>query len=109
VEGGERESEGAARQDRGGAGAVRPNPNVVSREVGNEVVLVHLQTNRIYTLNKSAARLWDLLQQGRDLEEAQEQLLDEFDVDEDELRDQVTRLVGELSSRGLVDEEHDRT
>ena len=32
--------------------------------VGDEVVLVHLRTNRIYTLNRTGARFWELLEDG---------------------------------------------
>jgi hypothetical protein len=68
-------------------------------------VLVHLRTNRIYTLNRTGARFWALLEDGRDLELAQEQLLREFDVGEDQLREEVRGLVDELVERGLL--EHD--
>jgi hypothetical protein len=83
---------------------IRPNPDVVSREVGDEVVLVHLHTNQIYTLNRTAARLWQLLAEGRGLDAARQELLQEFDVDEEELRAEVSKLVGELSAKGLVEE-----
>jgi hypothetical protein len=89
-----------ARQDVGG---FRPSADAVTKRVGDEVVLVHLRTNRIYTLNRTGARFWELLDDGCDLEFAQEQLLREFDVSEDQLREEVRGLEGELVQRGLLE------
>lgn len=36
----------------------QPNPDVVAQRVQDEVVLVNLRTNEIYTLNRTAARAW---------------------------------------------------
>jgi hypothetical protein len=88
---------------RRGAGGFRPSGDAVTKRVGDEVVLVHLRTNRIYTLNRTGARFWELLEDGHDLEGAQERLLREFEVGEGQLRDEVRGLVDELVARGLLD------
>jgi hypothetical protein len=90
----------AARQD---PGQVRPSGDAVVKRLGDEVVLVQLQTNQIYTLNRTGARLWELLEQEHDLERAQEQLLSEFDVDEEQLRGEVRTIVDELVTKGLLE------
>ena len=41
-----------------------PNPDVVSRRLGDDTVLVHLKTNRIFALNPTGARFWELLLEG---------------------------------------------
>jgi hypothetical protein len=84
-------------------GAFRPTGNAVAKRVGDEVVLVQLRTNRIYTLNRTGARLWQLLGEGHNLERARERILREFDVGEDELRDEADALVDELVARGLLE------
>lgn len=43
---------------------IQLNQNVVTEKMGAEVVFVHLRTNRIYTLNATAARAWELLSEG---------------------------------------------
>ncbi|MBD0329388.1 MAG: PqqD family protein [Thermoleophilia bacterium] len=89
----------------GGTGrTLRPHPDVVSREVGEGAVLVHLRTNRIYNLNRTGAAVWRLLEQGRDLDEAEAELLQRFDVEAGELRADVARLVRELSAAGVLDD-----
>jgi Coenzyme PQQ synthesis protein D (PqqD) len=89
---------GEARQPR-----FRPTGDAVAKRVGDDVVLVQLRTNRIYTLNRTGARLWELLGEGHDLERARAQMLREFDVGEDQLRDEADALVEELVTRGMLE------
>ena len=53
-------------------------------------------------LNRTGARLWELLEAGHDLQQAQAQLLLEFDVDEQLVRREVNTLVAELVAKGLL-------
>jgi hypothetical protein len=82
--------------------AARPHTDAAWRRLGDEVVIVHLKTNQIYRLNRTAARFWELLAEGRDREAAERVLVDEFEVDEDVLRHEVRGLVDELSRAGLL-------
>jgi Coenzyme PQQ synthesis protein D (PqqD) len=90
-------------EPRGDAGRLRPSADAVTKRVGDEVVLVQLRTNRIYTLNRTGARLWELLEDGHDLDGAGERLRREFDVGEDQLRDEMAALVDELVARKLLE------
>jgi hypothetical protein len=81
---------------------LRPNPDVVWRRLQGDVVLVHLKTNRIYSLNPTGARFWELLGEGRERDEVEQEMLAEFDVDAAELRCEVDDLVHELSREGLL-------
>jgi hypothetical protein len=92
----------AANPSESGRGELRPEDDVVSRRLEDEVVLVHLRTNRIYTLNETGARLWELLKEGRDRAEIEEQLLQEFEVEREQLLEEVERLLSHLTREGLV-------
>lgn len=81
---------------------LEPNPDVVWRTVDGEVVLVHLTTNRIYALNPTGARFWELLSEGRSDADIEATLLAEFDVGADELRLEIERVEGELIAEGLL-------
>jgi hypothetical protein len=81
----------------------RPSEDVVYRELGDESVLVHLVTNRIYALNPTAARFWSLLGSGRGRGEIERELLDEFDVTETEVHAEIDQLVASLRDEGLVE------
>jgi len=82
---------------------LKPNPDVAWRRVEREAVLVNLKTSRIYTLNPTGARLWELLGEGRDATDIEATLLGEFDVAAAELRCEVDRLLGELAEAGLIE------
>jgi hypothetical protein len=80
----------------------QPNPDVVAQRVEDEVVLINLQTNEIYTLNTTAARAWELITDGLDRKEVEAGLAEEFSVDESEVGDELDGLLGELVEKELI-------
>ena len=82
---------------------VRVRDNVVARRVDDEVVVVDLATNRIYALNPTGARFWELLADGQSWTDIRAQLLREFDVDAADLDGEIDRLVRELEAESLVE------
>lgn len=81
---------------------VVPNEHVVSRRVGDRMVLIHLTTNQIYELNETSARLWELLTEHSDVLVAQQRLMEEFDVDQDRLATEVESIVSAFASARLL-------
>ncbi len=81
---------------------LRPSPDVVSRRLDDEVVLVHLRTNHIYSLNQTGARLWELLQTGDDRERIERRMLEEFEVEAADLRREIEELLASLEAEQLV-------
>lgn len=79
-----------------------PHPDVASRRLGDEVVLVHLRTNRIFSLSPTGARFWELLSDGRTRPEIEAELLDEYDVSREEVSAEIDSLVTMLESEDLV-------
>jgi hypothetical protein len=86
----------------GGDVLPRPIPDVAYRELEGQMVLVHLGTNRIYSLNETGARFWELLAGGSERAEIEQQLLDEFAIEPDELRQEVDSMLTALADEGLV-------
>lgn len=76
--------------------------DVLFRELGGEAVLLNLQTGQYYGLNEVGTRLWMLLAENGDLRAACRALLAEYEVAEDQLLGDVTRLLDELATEGLV-------
>lgn len=81
-----------------------PSPDVVSRRLGDEVVLVDLRTNRIFALSPTGARLWELLSEGRSRPEIEEQLLREYEVPRETVSAEIDSLVRTLEDERLVGE-----
>jgi hypothetical protein len=77
-------------------------PGVVAERVGSGYVLVHLETNRIYELQGTGARILELLRVGRTRGEIERALLDEFDVAADRLAAELDHHLGELRRLRLL-------
>lgn len=80
----------------------RASPDIVDRRIDDEVVLVHLTTNRIYVLNRTAARLWDLLCAGHERAEILRLMLQEFDVTEAHLTNEIEDLLISMTRDQLI-------
>jgi hypothetical protein len=80
----------------------RPDPRVLAKRVDDEIVLVHLETNRIYELNRTASALWDALEAGSTRAELEQRLAQEFDVDPEQLAREVDEVLGHLTSERLI-------
>src|SRR5713101_5196239 len=81
---------------------VRPNPNVIFRRLGDEIVLFHLETDRFYELNGTAARFWELLSEPNGGTQIHEKMMAEFAVDSDDLANEVEALLASLRKEDLV-------
>ena len=81
---------------------LEPTDDVVGQRLGDETVLVHLKTNRIFELSRTGGRFWELLQSESDRTQIQNQLMGEFDVSEQELTDEVDGLISSLAEEDLV-------
>jgi hypothetical protein len=79
-------------------------PDVVWKDVGGEIVLIHLETNQIHELSRTGARLWALLDEGKSVGEAETILMEEFSVDEETVRTETDALIEELIRRRLIEE-----
>jgi hypothetical protein len=80
----------------------RVNPDIMANRVADLIVLVHLQKDKIFSLNRTAARFWELLSAGQSLVEIRQQLMEEFDVAESHLTVEMDELLTSLSSEGFI-------
>lgn len=83
-------------------GRFRSSPDALATRAGDEIVLVDLKTDRIYSLNRTAARAWELLCAPYDRAEVQRRMLEEFDVTPEELAEAIDELVVSLTRDGLL-------
>jgi hypothetical protein len=81
---------------------MQPASDIVARRLGDGGVLVHLPTNRIFELNDTGMRIWELLVAGLPADAIATALVDEFSVDADQCTSEVHRLLEELAEAGLV-------
>lgn len=84
------------------ADKIKISDQVLSQEVSGETVLLDLQSEFYFGLDKTGTRIWELLQSGLSIQELIGKMLDEFEVDQQTLEADVNALLGKLLEAGLV-------
>lgn len=85
-----------------GPRALRPAPDVIARRIDNGTVLIELKTNKIYELNATGTRIWEMLGAGATVAEMQAGLQREFEVEAAEAARAIEETLARLSDEGLV-------
>jgi hypothetical protein len=78
------------------------SPNVLSRTVGDEEVLLDLSTELYYGINPTGSRIWQLLKEGKSPREISRHLADEFEITAEEAYQDVLDFINYLQKKGLV-------
>jgi hypothetical protein len=76
--------------------------NVTTRELDGELVLLNYDSETYFGLDEVGARILEVLREAPSLEAGVTSLLEEFDVEEPELRADVEALLERLVAGGLV-------
>lgn len=76
--------------------------HVLVRFLDQESVLLNLQTEQYFGLDPSGTRMWQLLTASESIDAAYRQLLEEYDVEPEMLRDHLSDLLGRLVDHGLL-------
>lgn len=76
--------------------------DVVARAVGDETILLDLETGTYFTLNPVGALVWKGLENGSTREEILASVLDRFEVDPPTAAADIQEYLHDLISQGLV-------
>lgn len=77
-------------------------PQVMSRQVGDELVILDLESGTYYGLDLVGARIWELLETGSTFREVCETLVAEFDASIETIRHDAAKLLDTLCERKLI-------
>ncbi len=80
----------------------KPTSDVLCQDVGGEVVLLDLASERYFGLDPVGTRIWHLLDQDLPLAQVLDTLADEYDAPRERLHDDLLALVARLLDAGLV-------
>lgn len=75
---------------------------VVLRDLAGEAILLDMNTNTYFGLNAVGTRIWHLLAEHQSTETVIPLLLQEFDVEERQLRPDLDKLVRQLLEKKLL-------
>jgi len=79
------------------------NPDIVVQQVENETLLLHPTSGAIFGLDGVSSRVWELMQSSHNLSEVKEQMLEDFEVDEDQLEHDLLAFLEQLKSIAAIE------
>lgn len=80
---------------------LRKNPDMVTRVIEDETILLPIyktsdEINCIYTLNKVASRVWEIIDGKKSLGKIKKNILEEFETTPKELDKELNKLLKDL-------------
>ena len=76
--------------------------SVFSQEIDGEVVLLDMNSENYYGLDSVGSDIWKLLREGKTLQETNDLLLEDYDVSQEQLRQDLEAFVDRLMDIGLI-------
>lgn len=80
---------------------LRKNKDMVTRTIDDETILMPIfktseEINCIYTLNKVASKVWDLIDGKKTFAKIRSEVLKRFDATEEEVNEEIGKLLKDL-------------
>jgi hypothetical protein len=77
--------------------------DVLVSELAGEMVILNLNSESYFGLDEVGTRMWTALTTSQTIQAAYDSLLAEYDVSEEQLRDDLVELIDKLVKQGLVE------
>ena len=77
----------------------------MARQLGEETVILDLESGTYFGLDPVGARMWQLMTEGKSLAEICEAMLEEYEVSREELERDALALAQDLEARSLISTE----
>ena len=81
---------------------VRISSEVLAQEVDEETVLLDMKSESYFGLDEVGTRIWQLLKETGNLQTVFDTMLEEYDVDEKQLKKDLLDHVTQLVEAGLI-------
>jgi len=81
---------------------VHTSPEALFQEIGGDGVILDLASANYFGLDGVGVRLWQLLQENSDLKVACDTILSEYEVEADQLHQDIAKLITQLVDSGLA-------
>ncbi len=82
---------------------IQPITNILFHHYGEEAVILNLNTERYFSLNEIAIRMWDVLSTTESFESACALIADEYEAPLDVIQADVTVFIKSLQEAGIVE------
>ncbi|MDJ0774226.1 MAG: PqqD family protein [Mastigocoleus sp. MO_167.B18] len=75
----------------------------ISSELGEEAIILNLKSGVYHGLNEVAAKIWNLIQKPKSVDDVRAILLEEYEVDFQQCDRDLKELLQELTKVGLIE------
>lgn len=75
----------------------------VSSDLSGEAVVLNLKSGKYYGLNAVGARIWNLIQEPRTLNDIRNVIMEEYEVEPERCEREILNLLQELAAEGLIE------
>lgn len=72
-------------------------------DVGDEIVLLNVETGDYYGLNKMGSRIWTMVQEGQSIDGIHANLFDEYEVSSQRLEQDIQEFLALLQSKSIIE------
>ncbi len=84
------------------------NEQFISLRIADEFLLIPVANqlngdNWLFVLNEVGARIWELIDRGRSVQQIEQLLLEEFDTTPEQLEEDLLRLLDQLQELGAIE------
>ncbi len=81
---------------------IQRNPEMLASKMDQEYVMMSIENGEYYGLNEVAGRIWELTENKVKVADIVAQLMEEFDVSEEQCMNEVTDFLEQLEDKKLI-------
>lgn len=81
---------------------IKNTTNVLSGKLGNELVMMDIESGNYLNINNVGATIWEMINEPILVEDLLQQLLNRFDVAEEQCKNELFEFLGELNAQKLI-------
>ena len=76
--------------------------NVFAQEIDEETIILDSETQEYFSINEIGKVIWSLIEEKKNLEEIKAEMLDMYEVPEEQLEKDVLNFLQALEQKGLI-------
>lgn len=81
---------------------VQLDPELIFSKVGEEIVLLSMETGDYFKVNAVGSRIWDLISEPMEIAEICNVLKSEYEIDSDVCENEVVSFISELKAKSFL-------
>ena len=76
--------------------------NVFAQEIDEETIILDSETQEYFSINEIGKVIWSLIEEKKNLEEIKAEMLDMYEVPEEQIEKDLLNFIQALEQKGLI-------